>query len=215
MKTLMTTAVMVLLLTACTSTRITHSWSAGDKPIQKFNKILVLGLNNEADVRIRENMEKHLVGDLRDMGITAVSAVQEYGPKAFDKLDEEAALSKLKNSGFDAVITIVLLDKSKERRYVPGHVMYTPYAVYHYRFWGYYRTMYARVYTPGYYTYDTRYFWESNLYHLGTGDLLYSAQSESFEPSSTESLAHKYGKMIVQDMVKKGVLMKDDAVAAK
>lgn len=214
MKTLLTTAVLMLLLAGCSSTRITHSWSADNKPAQKFNKILVLGVNSEADVRVREKMENHMAGDLRDLGLNAVSAVQEFGPKAFDKSDEEAALNKLTNSGFDAVITIVLLDKSKERRYVPGNVMFTPYAVYHYRFWGYYRTVYARVYTPGYYTYDTRYFWESNLYNINTGDLLYSVQSESFQPSSTESLGHEYGKIIVQDMVKKGVLVKGD-VAVK
>lgn len=212
MKTIIATAVLILIFAGCSSTRITHSWSAQNNTARKFNKVLVLGMNNEPDVRVREKMEQHLAGDLRQLGIAAASSVQEFGPRAFGK-DEEAALAKLKNSGFDAVITIVLLDKSKERHYVPGQVMYTPYAVYHHRFWGYYSTMYYRVYSPGYYTYDTRYFWESNLYDISSGELLYSAQSESFDPASAEVMGHEYGKMIVQDMVKKNVLTRSDIIA--
>jgi hypothetical protein len=38
--------------------------------------------------------------------------------------------------------------------------------------------------------------------------LLYSAQSQSFDPVSAQSLGHEYGKMIARDMVKKNVLSK-------
>ena len=35
-------------------------------------------------------------------------------------MDEEAALAKLNNSGVDAVVTIVLLDKEKEKKVCSG-----------------------------------------------------------------------------------------------
>ena len=54
--------------------------------------------------------------DLTDMGYTAISALQEYGPKAFDNLTEKEALEKIKTSGANAVVTIVLLDKQKEKK---------------------------------------------------------------------------------------------------
>ncbi|HQZ74625.1 MAG TPA: hypothetical protein PLO70_08905, partial [Chitinophagaceae bacterium] len=57
------------------------------------------------------------------------------------------------------------------------------------------------------YTEDTKYFWETNLYDLATNDLVYSAQSQSFDPSSSESLGHEYGQMIATDLVKQHVLV--------
>jgi hypothetical protein len=202
-----TIGAMVLSL-ACSTSRLTTSWKAENFEPRKYNKVMILGLIREADRSIQENMENHFVGDLRELGYNAVSSLAEYGPKAFDKMEEQAAIDKLKSSGVDAVITIVLLDKKKESKYVPGNMYYTPYGYYYNRFWGYRGVLYRRIYEPGYYVTDTRYFWESNLYDMSTQQLLYSAQTQSFDPSSSASLGHEYGKMIVQDMVKKNVLIK-------
>ncbi|WP_432328501.1 hypothetical protein ACRQ5D_04775 [Mucilaginibacter sp. P25] len=82
-------------------------------------------------------MENHMAGDLKARGYNAVASMQEYGPKAFDKMDEQTAMSKIKNDGIDAVITIVMLDKEKEKSYVPGHIYYySPYSYYYNHFWG-------------------------------------------------------------------------------
>ena len=167
---------------------------------------MVVGLIQDSDQNVREAMENHLVGDLTEQGYTALSAYREYGPKAFENMKEADVLSKLRNSGVDAVVTIVLLDKKREQYYVPGSVYYTPYTIYQRRFWGYYTTIYERIYTPGYYQVDTKYFWESNFYDLGSRELLYSAQTESFDPNSTGILAHEYGMILIKDMVKQGIL---------
>jgi len=211
MKKILISGTMALLLIACSSTRITSSWKADNIQAKQYKKILVLGLINEPDRTVRENMEEQLVSGLKDMGYDAVCSCDEFGPKSFESMKEEDALAKLGNSGIDAVLTIVLLDKDKERYYVPGRVSYTPYNVYHRRFFGYYSTMYRRVYSPGYYVTDTKYFWESNFYNLSDGqELLYSVQSQSFEPGSAKSLAHEYGQMIIKDIVKNNVLTKKE-----
>ena len=121
-------------------------------------------------------------------------------------MNETAVLEKLANSGVDAVVTVVLLDKNKEQYYVPGKVYYSPYSIYQRNFYGYYTTIYNRVYTPGYYQVDTKYFWESNFYDLKNKSLLYSVHTETFDPESIEILAHEYGLLIVNDMSKKAVL---------
>jgi len=198
---------LVLVTVGCASTRITSSWKAKDVVPEKYNKILVLGLIREADRRIQEQMENYLLDDLKQQGYNAISSLQEYGPKAFDKMDESAALTKLKNTGVDAVITIVLLDKQKEKNYVPGRVYYySPYGYYHSYFWGYRMALYHRIYEPGYYIVNTRYFWESNLYDMRTQKLLYSVQTQSFDPANSESLGNEYGKLIIQDMIRQKVL---------
>ena len=195
----------------CITSKITTSWKAENSIPQKYNKRLVLGLIREADRTLQENMENHFVGDLQELGYSAVSSLKEYGPKVFDKMDEEAAISKLKNSGVDAVITIVLLDKGKERKYVPTNIYYSPYGYYSNRFWGYRSTLYRRIYEPGYYVTDTKYFWESNLYDMSTQKLMYSVQTQSFNPANSESMGHEYGQMIVKNMIKQNVLIQQTA----
>lgn len=200
-------AALFFLFAGCgPSSYITSSWKSDNAYPKKFKKIVVLGLVRDADRSIREKMEQHIAGDLRDLGYDAVCSCDEYSPKAFEGMSEKDAVAKLRNSGVDAVLTIVLLDKSKERYYTPGMINYSPYYVYHRNFMGYYRTMQTRIYTEGYYTVDTRYFWESNFYDLEKDQLLYSAQSQSFNPNTMESLGHEYGQLIVKDMAKNNIL---------
>jgi hypothetical protein len=195
----------VLMLSDCSTSTITHSWKS-NSPIEiNFKKIMVVGLVNPNDHLLRENMENHLTNDLIEKGFEAVSSMQTYGPNSFQNQSEESVLNKLKESGIDAVLTIVLLNKEKEKHYIPGRVYYSPYYIYHRRFWGYYTTIYDRLYEPGYYSESTRYFWESNLYDIANKQLLYSVQTKTFNPSSTEELAHGYGKLICKDLVKKGI----------
>ncbi|MGZ8559199.1 MAG: hypothetical protein ACXWWC_12735 [Chitinophagaceae bacterium] len=196
----------LLTVAGCGSLKITSSWKAQNFVAPEYNKIMVLGLIRDADRTIQENMENHFVGDLKDLGYQAISAYKEYGPKAFDNMNEDTALAKLNNSGVEAVLTVVLLDKKKESKYVPGHLLYSPYGYYYNRFWGYRTTLYNRIYEPGYYVTDTRYFWESNLYDMSTQKLIYSVQTQSFEQNDSETMGHKYSRLIVKNMIKQNVL---------
>lgn len=198
----------VILLASCSSGRITSTWVAKDLAPKKYNKVLVLCVTvDRKDRSVRQLMEQHLTGDLKDIGYNAISSFDEYGPKGLFNLDEKQVAEKVNASGFDAVITIVLLDKQKEKYYVPGRVQFTPYAAYYNHFGGYYSTVTGRVYSPGYYTEETKYFWECNVYETGSKNMIYSAQTESFNPASTESLAHNFGLLIVNNMIKHKVLL--------
>lgn len=200
--------IAVILLAGCSSLKITSTWKSQNVVARHYNKILVLGLITEPDRSLRENMENQFVNDLQELGYQAVSSLKEYGPKEFNNMDEPAAIAKLKNSGVDAVVTIVLLNKEKERRYVAGYITYSPYGYYYNRFWGYYGTIYHRIYEPGYYVTNTKYFWESNFYNLGDDpQLLYSVQTQSFDEANSAGLGHAYSEMIVKSMVKHGLLI--------
>ena len=196
-----------IITAACTTTKITSSWKAANVQPKHYSKILVLGLIKDSDRSLQEKMEAHLVDDLKSKGYNAVGSLQEFGPKAFSNVTEAEALARLKQSNIDAVVTIVLLDKQKERNYVPGRMYYSPYVMYYNRFWPYYGTLNYRIYEPGYYVTDTRYFWESNVYEVSTQSLLYSVQTKSFDPANSESLGHEYGKLIIADIVKNNILL--------
>jgi len=196
--------ILTLTIVACSTSKITTSWKAKDIPVKKYNKILVLALINDKDRRIRERMEQHFVGDLTNLGYTAISALQEYGPKAFDSLAEKAALEKIKNSGVEAVVTIVLLDKQKKDVYIAPQV-------YSKGFGAYYENRQNSIFEPGYYVSDTKYLWESNFYDMSNDSLLYSVQTKSFSPKNIESMGHEYGQKIVKSMRREKILQKQIA----
>ena len=62
---------------------------------------------------------------------------------------------------------------------------------------------------------NTKFFWESNLYDMSTQKLIYSVQTESFDPANSETMAHEYGKMIIKNMVQQSVLKDNGAVLVK
>ena len=202
---------ILLLIDSCSSfTKITSTWTAENISPKQYNKVMVLGIVREADRNVRIQMENHLVSDLRDLGYNAISAYEQYGPKMFQNMTEEQANEKVANDDVDAVLTIVLLDKEKERYYVPRSVIYSPYITYHGHMWGYYYSLYNRIDGPYYYGVETKYFWESNFYDLPESKLLFSVQTQSFESSSTASVAHEYGQKIIQAMTKNNVLKKQE-----
>lgn len=200
------TLLALLLIIACADVRITHSWQSSSASQNRYNKILVVGLFTNKDRALREQMETHLQGDLQALGIHAVSAIKLYGPTSFEQTNEDAFLSKIEGDGMDAALTIVLLDRKKEKHYVPGRVYFSPFYSYHTRIGPYWGIMYDRIYSPGYYQSTTRYFWESNIYDLKTKRLIYSVQTETFDPDEASSLAHQYGKVIVNDIKDKNIL---------
>ena len=200
-------AIITLFVISCSSSvKITNSWKSDNLPQKSYNKIIVVGMLPDKERDLRENMENHMVGDLKSHGYNAVSSFRELGPKAFENMNEQEVLDKIKDYGVDAVITIVLLDKQRERYYVPSRIYYSPYTIYQRHFFGYYTTIYGRIYTPGYDIRNTKYFWESNFYDMEGRQLLYSVQTESFDPASAATLSNEYRLMIVNDLAKKGVL---------
>jgi hypothetical protein len=170
----------------------------------------VLGVLKENDRELLSKMENHLAGDLNDLGYSAFAASDVFPSGTFIKGDTARAIEALNSKGIDAVLTIVLLNKEKEKYYVPGRTIYTPYAPYHDRLDLYYYTMYDRIQTEGYYEYATKIFWESNFYDRYIKKMIYSSQTESFDPGSKDKLAHYYGLLLANNLVKSKVLIKPE-----
>jgi hypothetical protein len=195
-----------LVIAACTSPKKIISWKKETGTEQHYTKILVLGFMRGADNDIRENTEGLLSEYLRNGGINAVSSLELYGTKVFDRMDEDDALYQLNNNCVDAVLSIALLDKKKEKNYVPGVIHYTPYSYYYDHFWRYRNTLNHRIYEAGYYTDTNDVFIECNLYDMKTQQLVYSVQTKSFNVSDYDSMGKIYGQLIVKDLQRKKVL---------
>lgn len=201
---------LAILITAgvssCGSTKITSSWKAENTRPKPYHNIMVWGLLTEKDSSTRRLMETHLVNDLVSKGYHAIASTDVYREKAYKKLSSAEILDEFKNTGIDAVITIVLLDKQKEDLYYPGGFHNEPVNNYG-NLDKYYSTVYEKVFTPGYYITTTTYFWETNFFELPGAAITYSARTKSFDPSNTNELAHENGHLIINDMVKKKLIL--------
>ncbi len=201
---------LLALLVSCQPSKITQSWAAREAKPNQYKKILVLGVLTDNDNELQTKMENHLADDLREMGYLAVAANKVFPAGTFAKGDIAKAVTALEGKGFDAILTIVLLDKNKDKYYVPGRI--TDYSDYE-RYGGFHRyfnTVAERIYAPGYFGEETKYIWENNFYDLGSRQMIYSAHSRSFDYTSKTTLAHTYGLLMAQSLVKKKILLKPE-----
>jgi hypothetical protein len=201
---------LVLLVVSCQPTKITQSWAAKDVVPKQYKKVLVLGVLTDNDNELQTKMENHVADDLRGLGYLAIAANKVFPPGTFVKGDTARAATAIQGNGFDAVFTIVLLDKTKESYYVPGKIIdYSNYEKYS-RFDRYYNTIAEKIYAPSYYGEETKYIWENNFYDLNSRQMIYSARSRSFDFASKNVLAHTYGQLMVSSLIDKKILLKSE-----
>ena len=197
---------ILFLLAACQPSRITQTCTAPDHQPVKYKKILVLGVLTPAENELQVKIENHMAVDLYNLGYNAVAANQVFPPGTFVKGDTARAKAAIADKGFDAVMTIVLLDKKKEQVYVPGRVTDHNYYLRYGRFDRYLTEVSERIFTPGYFTEETKYFWENNFYDIAAKKMIYSARSRSFDTNSRSTLAHTYGQLLTENLIKSKIL---------
>jgi hypothetical protein len=201
---------MTVMVSGCAPTqKITGSWvnrQALPKDPYKSIFILVISQNNSANSTIENMMAKKL----ESRGRIAVKSSDFFplnisSTKRVSKEQLDAAIIK---SGCDAILTIALLDVREEHHYQPGTV-YAPMTYGFYgNYYGYYNYYYPQVYSPGYYTSEKVYYLESNFYDNASNSLLWSVQSETYEPSGLKSWFQGYSYMLLNHLKKEGIIQK-------
>ncbi|MEO8665529.1 MAG: hypothetical protein ABI462_08520 [Ignavibacteria bacterium] len=199
---------------SCSSvTEVTGTWKKPATVAKKYNKVAVLGISG--DIVKRSAVEKAIVSQLRKYGINAVSGsnilpdsfIDSDGDGKVDSENKEAIQAKFKDQGIDGVFVISVMDVKESEHYVPGSTYYSPSSGY-YPFYNYYWGTYNVTHTPGYITKSTNYFLSSNFYDLSDEQLLWSGQSETFNPQSLSDFSKSYAEAVTQDFVNSGVIKK-------
>jgi hypothetical protein len=60
--------------------------------------------------------------------------------------------------------------------------------------------------TPGYYTNDKTYYIEGNLFDASTGKILWSMQSDAYNPAGIKSFSREYAELVIYQIKKEGYL---------
>ena len=207
------TLVLVLLagviLQGCYSTSISASWMSDTHQPRNFKKLMVIGMSS--NVAARATFEDELVYFMRLKGINAVAASSVLPPdRAIVKESPEVQKKRLVDEGFDGVFAISLLEKTETTKYVQGSSSYAPasfYGGYYGSFYSYYPHMYSSVYQPGYLGASQEIILNSSLFDVVSGELLWSAQSDTTDPSSIDDAANSYAKGMVTQIIKRKVII--------
>ena len=193
----------MLLMNSCASTTHVRDWTSSEDYDRNFKKVLIMGLVN--NVSLRNDIEYEMVEAAHKVGLKATNSMAMFPPelgKPFD--DTERIKVRLQEGGFDGILTVALIDVAAER-YVPPETKYEP-LVYYDRFKNYYYRTEALVYKPGYFSLQTNYFLETNLYELKAGTLVWSGRSYAFDPQDVERTVPSYAKKLFKELLKEGVI---------
>ena len=200
--------IIILTLCNCSSSKVITTWKESGNP-RDYKKILVIGIIKDSSISLRKQMEKHLADDLKIAGYNAVTALEEFGKGGLENLEQEQTYTKLCSEGIDAVITIALLDRKKEKFYVPAQVKYYSNLYYYNRIWNYNSIQADLTSSKDSYEESTQYLWETILFDLQTLSPVYTVQTKTFDPSSLREMGHEHGKLIVSKMLKDKILSSD------
>ncbi len=193
---------LILSFTACArKAKVTQSWVDPTRTEYMANDILVLGVSrSEVSLKLWENV---LVDQFIKMGIRATASHKVVGtvPEP-DKKIIEAAIKKATASS----ILITHIVNSKSKTYTQrGTVHSRPGGVYE-DLHEYYGHTFRTVYTPPSDITHTVVRLESNLYDAATASLVWSAQSEVFNPNLLRTDYDRIAGVLIADMKKNGVV---------
>ena len=191
------------------ATQFTATWKTPDKTAQNFKKLLIIAMSK--NVSARSTVEDEVVYYMRLKGVNAIAGSDFLPADRSQVPKEKAAIQKLlQDEGFDGIMTISLLDIKRDTRYVQGSNSYAPatfYGGYYGSFYSYYPNMYSQVYVPGYYVNSEAIYLETNLFLVNSGDLLWSAQSDTQNKEDVDAVAHSYARGLVSHVLKKKVIL--------
>ena len=205
LQVVLTALVVIFLTTSCNSTRVLSSWAYPSPPDNAMDKVLVLSVM--PSMSDRDNVERAMVVELTNAGIAANTATSIFGPRGFVGLDEPQILEKLRSTGFTSVMIISLFDKEKETRYVPGTWYVAPRVVGFHRFYRRYIVMYDWMHTPGHFRTHVNFILEADIFTIDDSDaLIYSAQTQKWDPSNSRVLGESFARAIVNDLRSNGLV---------
>ncbi len=191
--------VFVLFLHACTTTTsLTGVWYDKQYSGSSLNNIMIIAVTE--NTRNRRIFEDALVKQFSQVGVKAVASYNVF--PGVEKLNKEIISEKSKKLNLDGIIITSITAVENEELYYPPASTYIAPQPYYHNMWTYYPQVYETHSSPGYTVKYEHVKLESNLYQPATGKLLWSAQSELFDPKShdlntvSESLGWKFVKSL-------------------
>jgi len=202
-----------LLISSCgTSTMITSSWKKPNATANGYRNIFIAAITN--DIPVKQKVENGLQQILQQKGLTVEKSTDVFPPNFSVETGQkkDLAISTIRTTKADGILTITLLKEKAESHWV-GTGYWEPGLRFNYynNFSAYYNNWYPSVYAPGYYAQDQVYYLETNLYNTKNEQLIWAAQSKTYDPGSIDGFLKGYVQSIYERMAKDGLITSANA----
>jgi uncharacterized lipoprotein YajG len=203
--------VMGLLLTSCATTSMVDTWRDPNYKGKAFRNFLVVGITK--DPNVRRVFEDIFTAELKSRGFQATTS---YSVTPHDQpVTKELLADAVKKTGADAVITTRVVNIQQQTTVTPGYVdSYGtgpgPYP-YAYPYLYPQRDMYSYygssqvIQPPTVQTYEVATL-ETVLFDVADASMVWSGTSTTFETSQTVTVSKDLSKLIIQSLVKAGLI---------
>jgi len=183
---------LLLLAAGCAPPEVKTAWRAPAAKPLRFTKVLAVVA--ASDSGLRRSGETALCAQMQSVTCTPSFQVLGDGPLP----SRDAASADLTKAGFDAAVVMRPLGERQRQTYVPPTYSYANY--------GFYRTAYPMMASPGYVRSDRLMRVETSIYDLGTDQLLWVGTTETVNPSNVTGLIEDIAKAVAADMRSHGLL---------
>jgi len=189
------------------SQKITNSWinpEAGSRGPYESIFVIVLSQSKEASFSVEDRVAALITS--RGQKFVISSAVFPPNISISENFTREQMADAIKKTGCDAVFVIALLDVKNVETYHPGGAYYPMSYGMNGSYYGYYNYYYPQVHSSGYYSSNKTYYIESNFYDLAEDKLLWSIQSEAYNPSSLDNWFNTYSNDLLNELETEGLI---------
>jgi hypothetical protein len=189
------TAVLLMILTACSTTQLSGTWQDESLSGKKFQKLLIIGAAKQQNVR--ELFENEFVRQLEDHGIKAIPSYTLISSEKM--LDKETIVSHIAKNEIDAVLITRMTGSKGEREMESGNTYRVPYAYYN-QMHEYYKKGLESTEEPSAVTTHKVIILETNIYNAETEKLAWATASDVYVQDATYKLTKDFIKVIVDKL---------------
>lgn len=186
-----------VFIIACAGTKLTHTWVDETYHGKPVSNILVIAVTHKEDNR--QSFEDKFVAQLKVSGVEAVSSYSVIPISADLELKKEEILKVVKKLKNDAVIITHLVGVEEKESYTPPERDKGGY-------YGHYGWAYGYTHEPGFYRTHTIVRLATHLYDVKTEKLIWSGESESLDPGSTNQIIDDVIEVLIKDLQKNNLL---------
>jgi len=199
--TFLGTAVLLMILTACATTKLSGTWKDENLSGKEFQKLLVIGAAKQQQVR--ELFEDEFVRQLEAQGVKAIPSYTLI--PAEKMLDKETIVSHIAENRIDAVLITRLTGSKGEREMETGNTYRVPYAYYN-QMHEYYKKGLESTQEPSPATTHKVIILETNIYNAETEKLAWATASDVYVQDAAYKLTKDFIKVIVNKLVSDEVI---------
>jgi hypothetical protein len=196
-KVILSFFVGIILLSCTSSTQLTDIYVDDSFSGKELKKILVLGLaKDEWKQKVYENEFR---SQLLTYNVEVLTAWQEL-PKG-EQLNRETFEKYFREKNVDGIIAIVEGGESTDKTLYTGTTSHV-YVGFH----GFYASTAPLVYNSDYLAEEKIVHMRINLYETTEGKIIFSAKSQSFEPTNTGDVVKTVSSKVVGELHRQGFI---------